>query len=237
MTIALAQIASLKGDIAANITKHLTFIDQAVTKQADFIVFPELSLTNYEPSLAEKLALAANDERLHVFQDRSDDYQITIGIGAPVRTDAGIHIGLILFRPRQSRLVYHKKYLHADEKPFFTSGPNFPVFSIKGTTVGLAICYELSRAMHRELAVANGAEIYLASVSKTNEGVQKSAIQLSQMAQQNGITTLMVNGLGPSDNFIAAGQSAVWQSDGSLVQQLTAEQEGLLVYQTQIRNT
>jgi NAD+ synthase (glutamine-hydrolysing) len=47
-TIALAQIAPKLGDVAANLAYHRQYIAEAVAKQADVIVFPELGLTGYQ---------------------------------------------------------------------------------------------------------------------------------------------------------------------------------------------
>ena len=55
MKIALCQIKPKSGDITFNISKHMEFIAKAINANADFICFPELSLTGYEPELAKEL--------------------------------------------------------------------------------------------------------------------------------------------------------------------------------------
>lgn len=66
MRIGIAQIRPSKGDIAANIERHLAFAGRAVSMNADAVFFPELSLTGYEPALAEKLATTQDDRRFDV---------------------------------------------------------------------------------------------------------------------------------------------------------------------------
>ena len=56
MRIAIAQIAAIKGNIEKNIENHLKWIKLAIQNNAGVLVFPELSLTGYEPELAEILA-------------------------------------------------------------------------------------------------------------------------------------------------------------------------------------
>ncbi|MEW6061854.1 MAG: nitrilase-related carbon-nitrogen hydrolase, partial [Bacteroidota bacterium] len=46
-TLAVAQTDSVVGDVKKNILHHLIFIKKAITKKANIIVFPELSLTGY----------------------------------------------------------------------------------------------------------------------------------------------------------------------------------------------
>ncbi|MFK7978556.1 MAG: hypothetical protein AB8G86_01120 [Saprospiraceae bacterium] len=54
---------------------------------------------------------------------------------------------------------------------------------IRGTKIALAICYEISVPKHIAAATKNGAKIYLASVAKTQEGVQQAAERLSLIAK------------------------------------------------------
>lgn len=231
MKIAIAQLQSVKGDITQNKEKHLRFVALAAEKQADFLVFPELSLTNYEPLLAKSLAVESDDASLGEFQELSNLHRMTIGVGMPTRSAAGVHISLVLFRPYQTRLVYSKKYLHADEEPFFVSGENFTTIEVKEEAVALAICYELSVAEHTECAINSGAKIYVASVAKTAAGMEKSVEILSKLAQEHSMTVLIANCVGPCEDFVGIGKSAAWSPEG-LLKQLDDETEGVLVVDT-----
>ncbi len=53
MKICVAQTRPVKGDIQGNIENHIKLIDLAVLNGADTIIFPELSITGYEPELAK----------------------------------------------------------------------------------------------------------------------------------------------------------------------------------------
>jgi len=63
----LHRLRPLKGDIQSNIKNHKILIDLAVYNGADTIIFPELSLTGYEPELAKKLATTPDDSRFDDF--------------------------------------------------------------------------------------------------------------------------------------------------------------------------
>ncbi|NBA86534.1 carbon-nitrogen hydrolase family protein [Emticicia sp. CRIBPO] len=233
MKICVAQTRSLKGDILKNIENHLRFIELAIAFRADLIVFPELSLTGYEPELAGKLASDVDDARLRVFQEISDKNQVTVCVGMPVKSSGGIRIGMIIFQPDQDRLVYAKQYLHADELPYFVPGEKSVHLNIRDTKIALVICYELSVPEHSENAFKNGADVYLTSVAKTADGVEKAEKSLSQIAESYSMITLMSNSIGPSDNFIGAGKSAVWHKNGELAGQLSSAEEGLLIFDTE----
>jgi predicted amidohydrolase len=233
MKICVAQTRPVIGDIAANIDRHLKLIDQAVFLEADLIVFPELSITGYEPTLAQDLAVEPEDDRFNVFQAVSDTHGITVGIGVPTRSPAGIRISLMLFQPGQPRQLYSKMYLHADEVPFFLPGP--PQSGLLGpdSQVALAICYELSVPEHAANAAQNGATIYLTSVAKSVDGVAKASERLRAIALDHGMTVLMANCLGMADGMDCPGLSAVWDSSGVLLGQLDDVHEGILVFDTE----
>lgn len=233
MKICVAQTQPVIGDIAANIDRHLQLIEQAIALGADLIVFSELSITGYEPTLAPDLAVELGDDRFNIFQTVSDAHDITLGIGVPIRSPAGIRISLMLFQPQQPRQLYSKMHLHADEEPFFVPGP--PQSGLVGPEkqVALAICYELSVPEHAANAACNGAGLYLASVAKSVDGVAKASERLRAIARDHGMTVLMVNGLGLADGMACPGLSAVWDTKGAVLGQLDDVHEGILVFDTE----
>jgi predicted amidohydrolase len=192
-------------------------------------MFPELSITGYEPELAKELAMHQADTRLDIFQQISDSKNVTIGLGIPTKNSQDVSIGMVFFQPHKVRETYSKKYLHADEVGFFIPGENLETLTINNCTIAPAICYELSIPGHSENAYNKSAEIYMASVAKTEAGVEKAAISLSDIAKKYGMTVFMSNSVGPSDNFIGAGKSSIWNNQGELLGQLDSENEGILM--------
>lgn len=67
MKICASQMRPVAGDTTANMGKHFSLIDMASGLGADLIMFPELSLSGYEPRLARSLAMDANDPCLDRF--------------------------------------------------------------------------------------------------------------------------------------------------------------------------
>lgn len=232
MKIGVAQTRPARGDIPANIAHHKKLIGLAILHAADLIIFPELSLTGYEPKLAKELAIDPDDPWLEDFQKISDAKDIMIGVGMPVRSEAGILIGMFLFQPHRSRQLYTKQYLHADEEPYFVNGRQSVFLSGGGNRIAPAICYELSVPEHAENAFRNGANIYMASVAKTAAGVVKAAETLSGIADRYAMTVLMSNCVGPCDDFESGGKTAVWYQGGILAGQLDDTHEGILVMDT-----
>ena len=231
MKVGVAQTRPATGDIGRNIQQHKTMIARAIASGADILIFPELSLTGYEPSLAHSLAVDPDDKRLDEFQQISDKHILTIGAGIPTRSEEGIYISMILFQPGQPRQVYSKRYLHADEKPFFIEGKN--ASNRIGGDIALAICYEISEPQHVEEAFAGGAKIYIASVVKIMHGIDKAFTRLSEIGSAYAMTVLLSNSVGPADGYECAGRSAIWDNKGKLRKQLDMFREGILLLDTE----
>lgn len=232
MKICAVQARPFKGDIQRNIDNHKKLIDLAISQGAQMIVFPELSITGYEPALAKDLSTHKDDKCLDVFQQISDTRQVTIGVGMPLKNESGISISLLLFQPRQPRQVYSKKYLHADEEPFFVRAESSADLTATKPGIALAICYELSIPEHSANAHKDGAAIYIASVAKTAEGAEKANKTLSNIARAYSMTVLMSNSVGYSDDFKSGGKTSAWDNKGRLLAQLDDRHEGIVVIDT-----
>jgi predicted amidohydrolase len=231
MRIGVAQTKPYKGDILRNIEVHLRLIELAAAARVDTIVFPELSITGYEPALASALATTVDDVRLDIFETLSERYSMTIGVGIPTTNGAGVRITEVIFQPEQSRQTYSKRYLHADEEPFFVSG--MEAGFLASGRIALAICYELSVPAHAEEAHRSGAEVYLVSVAKSRAGMERAAETLAAIARRYSMMVLVSNCVGHCDDFDCGGGSAVWDKQGELLMRLDEGEEGILVVDTE----
>ncbi|MDQ0899304.1 carbon-nitrogen hydrolase family protein [Paenibacillus sp. V4I7] len=216
-----------------NIEKHKALISLAISGQATAIFFPELSVTGYEPELAKDLATDQHDLRFDDFQHISDKHLITIGIGVPTRSISGSLISMIIFQPNQSRQTYSKQKLHVDEFPYFVGGHEQIILTLDGIKIAPAICYESLQIEHAELANKLRADVYLASVAKSQNGVGKAMSHYPHIAKTYSMTVLMANCIGPCDNFESVGQSAVWNNQGHLVDQLNDTTEGIIIFDSE----
>lgn len=230
MKIAVAQSRPVRGDIEANIQNHLQLIRKAITYSAGFILFPELSLTGYEPKQAAQLALGTDDPRLTVFQNLADQNQVIIAVGAPTPQPTGICISMLIFQPGKAVSVYSKQYLHEDETPYFVPGPKAALFIGDDPKMAPAICYELSIQDHIDMAVKEKARIYLCSVAKTSSGLAAARDRLGRLAAEYGIVTVLANFIGDTEEGLCPGGSALWNEQGWMVQEISEPEEGLILY-------
>lgn len=232
MKIALAQIQSNAGEIAVNTKHHIRFIELANAVGVELLVFPELSLTGYEPSLAKESAITIDSPIFDPIQLAARKGNMMVGVGMPILVETGIAIGMVLMGPDERRTWYAKQFLHPDEESFFKGVYQQPRLPPSFNSIGLAICYELSVTTHAEQVHQSGKTIYLASVAKSANGVAQAGPRLARISQYYGMIAGMVNSIGPSDDFIGAGESAWWDPEGNQIGSMNNTAEGILLLNT-----
>ena len=227
--MAAAQTRSVKGEVAANVQIHVECVRVAAGHGADLVVFPELSLTGYEPELAAGLTLAADDERLHDLRDLARRYGITVIAGAPIASGGDKpHLGALILTP-DTTLVYAKQHLHGGEGQFFSPGGRSCVVDVKGVRVGVAICADTMQASHPREAAANGAEIYAAGVVFTERGYAADAALLSGYAATHRIVVALANHSAETGGWTPAGRSAIWDEGGELIASTAGTEEAVVI--------
>src|SRR5579863_4102245 len=129
--IAAGQSSSIKGDIAANVRRQGQFVRAAAEHGARVVVFPELSLTGYEPTVAAQCAIEAGDSRLRPFQELADSLNVIIMPGCAIRSAYDRpYIGMFVFQPRQAVAAYRKRFVHVSELPYFVASDDCVVFPV-----------------------------------------------------------------------------------------------------------
>lgn len=237
MKLIAAQILPVSGDYEKNIAKHIDVIHLASSQGANLVLFPELSLTGYEPRLAKVLAVHPSDSRLDEFQRLSDRYEMLIAVGAPTKGLKGTEISMISFQPGLPRTSYSKQHLHFDELPFFTPGARKLVLNQANVVLAPAICYESLQPSHAEEAAESGAQVYLASVAKSERGLASANSYYPMIAKKHSMAVVMANCVGAADDFVAAGCSSIWNNQGEIICSADAGQEALVAYDLQTGET
>lgn len=230
MKVSVAQLEAVNGDIEKNITTHLELIDIAVKNNARSIVFPELSITGYEPKLAKDLAFDLNDERLVQFQNISKSKNITISIGLPLKGEIKPSSAMLIFNPDKEVTVYSKQELPEEEKKYFEAGNKSISVEIENLKFTPALSYESSLKKNWTQLKSLKPDIYVASVFTSISGIMQGLINFSNLASDNKLIVLKSNSIGKADNRISTGKSSVWNTKGDLLGQMNSIEEGILVY-------
>ncbi|WP_248732754.1 carbon-nitrogen hydrolase family protein [Pseudomonas sp. MWU13-2517] len=233
LTLAAAQSISIAGDVPANIGRHLAFMQAAAERGVQWLVFPELSLTGYEPSLAAALAIDPQDSVLAPLRDKARELRLTVVVGMPIRLapQAGVLIGALVLAAEGSLTVYTKQHLHPGEEVAFVAGQGGGVFECGAERIALAVCADFSHASHPRHAAHAGASVYAAGVLISEGGYATDSALLQSYAVEHGLLVLMANHGGPSGGWACAGRSAIWDGEGRLVAAAPGVGDALVVAQ------
>ena len=218
LTIALAQFSPVKGNVAHNVSQHLQLVNDAITKNADIIVFPELSLTGYEPELAKALAFNANDVSLKPFDVLAKEHSITIIVGAPIKlAETKPYIGEFIISAPSDPIYYCKMHFHTGEDEYFSKGSEYCLIDVKGIKLGLAICADTSVESHIREVKLQGAEYYICSSLITASGYEHDITQLQGYAKKYAIGVTVSNFVNESGGFQTTGKSTIINKLGEII--------------------
>lgn len=214
LTLAAAQSTSVPGDLATNLRTHLDFIAAAAAAKVELLLFPELSLTGYEPTLAAELTLEPGDVRLLPLREACRAAGLTAVVGAPVQGTAGLQIGALIITADGTCRIHTKEYLHPGESPPFVPGSGGELLEVAGLNGALAICADSNHPAHADAARARGADLYLVSAVIGATGYPADSAQLAGHARRLAMPVLMANYGGPTGGYACVGRSACWRADG-----------------------
>ena len=233
LTIAAAQSISIAGDLAANIQRHLRFIEVAAGQGIELLVFPELSLTGYEGEVAAALAIDPHDAVIQPLRDLAKTLGVTAVVGMPVRADkpSSVWIGALVLGADGSLGVYSKQHLHTGEERIFAAGMGGATLRIGGDKVALAVCADFNHASHAAAAAGQGANLYAAGVLISEKGYEPDSVLLQGYARQHSMAVLMANHGGLTGGWQSAGRSAIWSEAGELVVSAAGAGDCLVVAQ------
>ena len=194
------------------------------------LVFPELSLTGYEPDLAAELAMSERDRRLEPLLAFARQHHIEAIVGAPLRNETGKPaLGAILITASGSTRSYRKMHVGSSEGAFFAPGNRPLAFTVSGQTVGVAICADSSQPAHPQAYADLGATIYAAGVFLNAEWYATDTPRLADYAVRHRMLTVMANHAASVGTYISVGRSAVWAPDGALLAQADGTESALLI--------
>ncbi len=212
LRVAAIQCVSHPGDIPGAVAEHAAQIAEAASSGAVVVLFPELSLTGYEPDLIDlhRIRIAPNDPLLQPISSICRERKVHAFVGAPTADGALPRIGVLHIDPRGGvRVVHTKQRLAVGEIGIFSAGQSAAhVVTIGGWKLALSLG-DADADAHLV-----GAMYVIGSEARIDEQMRALASRgrWVVLAQYSGGT-----GGGP-----ACGLSGGWRPDGSEVIRLGA---------------
>lgn len=217
LIIGVAQLSVVKGDIAQNLERHCQLIKVAAENNVNVLLFPELSLTGYEPFLAKDLAIDVYDNNLLKLQELAVQYSMTLLVGAPKKMKNKPEIGLFIIHPNDHIVCYSKMNLHESEELFFASGLQYQTLDFGNQKIGLAICADIANPAHVDTMMQGSINFYLTSALISSTGLDNDCNILKNYALKHNIVVAMANFTGETGGWECAGNSTIWDEGGEVI--------------------
>jgi len=242
--LALAQIDTHLGDVAANLDTHLQTIARARRRGADLVVFPELSLTGYmlqdladevglTPSAADpvfrRLLAASRGVDLVVSFVERDARQSLFISAAYLSAGELVHL---------HRKVYLPTYGLFQDGRFFGRGRSFQAFDTRFGRFGLLICEDFWHVSAPYALWLDGAELLMLISASPGRGLNaggrlQSARWIENITQTYaGLFSVYVaqnNRVGFEDGLCYWGGAAIVGPEGETLAQGPDFEEALVV--------
>src|SRR6516165_8863674 len=230
LTIALAQIPAIVGDIAGNRDRLRKARAEAAAFGADIVMAPELFLSGYPPEdlvlkpAFQEACRAACEE---LARDTADCGPAAL-VGLPWVEDGKLHNAMALLDGGRIEAVRFKvdlpNYGVFDEKRVFAPGPSPGPIAFRGARVGVPICEDIWGPDPVECILETGGEILLVGNASPYERDKLAIRQNVAVARvvESGLPLIYLNMVGGQDELVFDGGSFALNADRSLGAQLPA---------------
>lgn len=237
LTLGAAQVASVTGDVDANLETHREMIARARAAGVDVLVFPELSLVgHYGADRLLDICMLRTDDRLRALSREAGEMEIVVGFveeatGAQFYNAAAVlqngrlrYIHRKINLPSYGRLIETKYYAHGRFVDTHRRDPDW--------VMGLLICADLYNPALTHLAFLHGATFLCAPISSGREAVGDDfdnplswATTIQFYAMMYGAPVIMVNRVGPEGDLTFWGGSRILDAQGRVLVQAGAQED------------
>jgi len=155
--VGLAQIYPKLGDLKANLTKHVAYVDQAVAQGVELLVFPELSMTGYQlQDLVSEVAISAHADDPIFAELLTASKKLDMVVGFVQRDSRNrFYIASAYLSGGECVHIHRKIYLPTysmfDEARYFDMGEHVRAFDTRFGRVGMLICEDFWHMSHPSL--------------------------------------------------------------------------------------
>src|SRR6202789_1370469 len=228
LVIALAQIASVVGDIEGNLGRLRAARAEAAAFGADLMLAPELYLSGYPPKdLVLKPAFQeACRTACETLARETADGGPAVLVGLPWVEQGSLYNAVAMLAGGRIETVRFKvdlpNYGVFDEKRVFRPGPAPGPLSFRGVRIGVPICEDIWGPDPVECITETGGEILLvpnASPYERDKLAVRRAISEARVIE-SGLPLIYLNQVGGQDELVFEGGSFALNADRSLAVQL-----------------
>jgi len=233
LSIALAQMNAVVGDIDGNARRVEELAAEARGAGAELVVFPELTLTGYPPEdlLLKRGFLRRAQEALEGLAIDG----ITAVVGWPEAAGGQVYNSAAVIAGGDVVAVHRKvllpNYGVFDERRWFVSGEGPTLVEVGGTPVAVTVCEDLWEPGPTAEAAAAGAKVVVnlsASPYHRGKGRERERMVVDR-ARASGVTMAFCNLVGGQDELVFDGHSLIATPAGDVTARGPQFEEALVV--------
>jgi predicted amidohydrolase len=237
VNVALAQISCKVGDKKHNVDVMKKNVREAKKRDANLIIFPELSLTGYTSrDLAYELAEPIPGPTIRFLEEVTKRENIHMVLGMPERSEkagAVLYNTAVLLGPDGFIGKYRKMHLptHSvfEEKRYFRLGYEAPVFETDIGKLGLTICYDVFFPEVSRLLRLKGAQLIICISASPAVRRRFFEVLTAARAIENTVFLAYVNLVGVENGLQFWGGSRIIAPSGSIIAQAKLDEEDLVM--------
>ena len=252
MRIALGQINPTVGDLSGNVALMVRFAREAAARNAELIVFPELSITGYPPrDLVEKPDFIERSERaVEQLADATKDLSLSIIAGYVGRSHktsgkqatnsaAVIRRGEVVMRQTKILLPTYDVF---DETRDFVPADSQSIWHTRGHDVALTICEDAwndKEFWQHQLYGRDPVDELIQKGAKMIVSINGSPFQLGKrelreemfraMVRRHNAPAIVVNQVGGNDQIVFDGTSFAMDAAGNVIASAASFREDLVI--------
>jgi len=235
LTLAMAQMNPIVGDLAGNALAIIRIAQQAAAQGADLVLYPEMALTGYPPEdlvLVPAFRQAAWDAARQIAKE-TQTLACDLIFGNLWEEGEAIYNASVLASGGRLALLRAKhalpNYGVFDEKRVFAPGPVPTIIEWRGIKLGLLICEEVWQPDAGVALAQAGAELLLVqNASPYHMGkASERKVVVDAAVKATGLPLVYVNLVGGQDELVFDGRSYAVDASGQDVARLPAFAEAL----------
>lgn len=239
--VAAAQIDGAYGDVGANLTRHLVYMQEAQASDVRLLVFPELSLCGHSAGKdALRLAMAADDPVITALAQASTNLHTVFGFieeapgGQFYNSQATVSNGEVIHVHRKAQLATYGKLR---DGLYYAAGTELGSFPLNDRwQMATPICADLWNPALVHTLACDGVTLIAAPISSAREAVGEGfdnptgwEVNLRFYAITYGVGIVMANRVGTEGMMTFWGGSRILDPFGKTVALGSETEEELVI--------
>ncbi len=240
ITIAMAQMQSVLGDVPANITKAVHFISDSALKGGHIVCLPELFATGYNLSiLGDKIVTLSrtyeNDIHKAISNAAASNKIWVIAPYGTIGSDGLLYNSAVLYGPDGNiHGQFNKAHAFLRERDYFAKGDCYPVFKTPIGNIGIIICYDVGFPETARALALSGADMIFVPSAWRKEDEHAWLLNIPSRALENQLFTIGVNRSGHEGSLHLFGKSLVCDPWGKILKIMQEDEDDVALCSIEI---